>query len=102
MTRDPLPIVFQSRARLEVETIDTWWRTNRAAAPSVFLIEFERALEAIALLPKLGPPAKNARIEGVRRILLAKTRHYVYYRETTDTIQVLAVWHTSRGQGPGL
>src|SRR5690242_3508396 len=102
MTREPLAIVFQRRASLEVETIDMWWRTNRAAAADLFLTELERILQAVALLPELGAPARDTRIEGVRRILLAKTRHYVYYRHSIDTIQVLAVWHTSRGQGPGL
>lgn len=102
MTREPLPIVFEHRASLEVETIDTWWQTNRTATPDLFLMELERMLQAIALLPELGAPARNTRVEGVRRILLAKTRHYVYYRKAIDTIQVLAVWHTSRGKGPGL
>ena len=102
MTGELLPIVFEHRASLEIETIDTWWRTNRTTTPDLFLMELERILQAIALLPELGVPARSARIEGGRRILLAKTRHYVYYRRTSDAIQVLAVWHTSRGKGPGL
>jgi plasmid stabilization system protein ParE len=102
MTREPLPIVFQLRASLEVETIDAWWRTNRTSAPELFLVELERVLEAVALLPELGTPAKSTRLVGVRRILLPKTRHYVYYRRTADSVQILALWHASRGQGPGL
>lgn len=102
MTQESLPIVFERRASLEAETIDAWWRTNRASAPDLFLAELERALQAVALLPELGELAKNSRIEGVRRVLLAKTQHYVYYRMTIDAIHVLAVWHTSRGQGRGL
>ena len=95
-------LVFQRRASLEVETIDAWWQTNRTSAPELFLVELERVLDAVALLPELGVPAKNTRLDGVRRILLAKSHHYVYYRRTIDSIQILAVWHTSRGQGPGL
>lgn len=102
MTLAPLTIVFVRRASLEVETIDTWWRTNRTSAPELFVNELEQVLQAVALLPDLGAPAKSKRLEGVRRILLAKTRHYIYYRRTVDAIQILAVWHTSRGQGPGL
>lgn len=102
MTREPLPVVFQRRASLEVETIDAWWRTNRTSASELFLNELEGVLQAVALLPKLGAPARSPRIEGVRRVLLARTRHYVYYREAIDTIQILAVWHASRGQDPGL
>jgi plasmid stabilization system protein ParE len=102
MTPEPLPIVFQRRASLEAETINAWWRTNRSSAPDLFVVELERVLQAVALLPELGAPARNTRLDGVRRILLAKTRHCVYYRRTTDTIQVLAIWHTSRRRGPGL
>ena len=102
MTREPLPVAFQHRASLEVATIDAWWRANRSSAQDLFLTELERTLEAVALLPSLGAPAKSKRIEGVRRILLAKTRHYVYYRPTVNAIEILALWHTSRGRGPGL
>lgn len=102
MTREPLAIVFERRANLEIETIDAWWRTNRPSAPDLFMEELERVLDALAILPDLGASATDARIEGVRRVLLAKTRHHVYYRRADDTIQVLAVRHTSRGQGPGL
>ena len=102
MTREPLPIVFEPRAKLEVETIDAWWRTNRESAPDLFLEELERALAAVALLPAIGAPARNRRIEGVRRILLRKSRHYIYYRCITDTIEILAVWHTSRGEQVGI
>jgi plasmid stabilization system protein ParE len=102
MNREPLPIVFEHRASLEIEAADAWWRTNRTAAPDLFLTEFERILQAVSLLPELGAPARSARIAGVRRILLARTRHYIYYRPTNDVIQVLALWHTSRGQPPRL
>lgn len=102
MTRDPLRVVLQRRAGLEIATIDAWWRTNRSSSPDGFLSELEAVLQALALLPNLGPPARSTRIEGARRVLLAKTQHYVYYREVGDTIQVLAVWHTSRGTSPGL
>jgi plasmid stabilization system protein ParE len=102
MKRDPLPLVFQRRASVELEAIDAWWRTNRTAVPELFLDELERVLAAVALLPDLGTRARDTRLVGVRRILLSKSRHHVYYRHVHDEIQVLAIWHTSRGQGPGL
>jgi plasmid stabilization system protein ParE len=101
MNREPLPVDLQRRASLEIETIDHWWRTNRASAPDLFLDELERVLQAVALLPGLGAPARNARLQGVHRVLLAKTQHYVYYREADDAI-LFAIWHTSRGRDPGV
>ena len=62
MNREPLPVVLQRRASLELETIDQCWRTNRTLAPDLFLDELERVLQAVALLPGLGPPAKNVRL----------------------------------------
>ena len=98
----PLRIVFQRRASQDVERIDAWCQANQTSAPDLFLRELERVLDAIALLPHLGALAKHSRLEGVRRIVLAKSRHHVYYRQTVDAIQVLAVWHASRGQPPSL
>jgi plasmid stabilization system protein ParE len=39
---------------------------------------------------------------GVRRLVLYKIRYYLYYRLSGDTVDVLALWHTSRGEGPAL
>lgn len=102
MTRAPLPIVFQNRASSDVEAVGAWWRVNRTSAPDMFEVELKRVLQAVALLPDLGAPARDTRLDGVRRVLLPRTRHYLYYRHTANSIQVLAVWHTSRGQAPGV
>ncbi len=42
------------------------------------------------------------RAPGVRRLLLRATRYHVYYRVRDETLEVLAVWHATRGTGPGL
>jgi plasmid stabilization system protein ParE len=39
----------------------------------------------------------------VRRVLMPRTRYHLYYRQlATREIEVVAVWHTSRGRGPAL
>ncbi len=50
----------------------------------------------------MGTLAINTRLAGVRRVTLSRVRYHVYYRLADDAIQILAVWHTSRGQGPDL
>ena len=98
----PLAVVFQRRAIREIEEVDEWWRANRPSAPDLFIIELERMLGAVALMPTLGAPARNERAQGVRRVLLRRTRYHVYYRVRGDTLEVLATWHAVRGTGPGL
>jgi plasmid stabilization system protein ParE len=98
----PLAVVFQARATREVEAIDAWWRENRPSAPDLFATELGDMIAAVALLPSLGAPARNARLVGVRRVLLRRTRYHVYYWVHADQLEVLAVWHAVRGAGPGV
>lgn len=98
----PLSIVIQRRVTREIEAVDQWWRANRSSAPDLFVTELERMLTAMALMPSLGAPASSERARGVRRVLLRATRYHVYYRVRDETLEVLALWHATRGTGPGL
>jgi len=100
--KEPLALVLQRRATREIEEIDEWWRANRPSAPDLFLVELERMLSAVVLMPTLGAPAKSKRARDVRRLLLRQTRYHVYYRVRGGALEVLAVWHAVRGIGPGL
>lgn len=102
MTSAPRRIELHRRARREIETIDAWWRTHRPLSPDAFLGDVEHAFEALLVHPGLGAQARSTRIVGVRRILLPRTHHHLYYRVAGEVIQVLAVWHASRGRPPGL
>lgn len=98
----PLRVVIQRRAVVEAEAVDAWWRVHRSDVSDLFASELDTMLAAIAAMPTLGAAAAGVRAEGVRRVLLRKTRYHVYYRVRDDVVEVLAVWHTSRGVGPGL
>jgi plasmid stabilization system protein ParE len=58
----------------------------------------------ISEYPEAGPVAEDVDLVGVRRILMAGTQHYLYYRPNyaTNRIEVLAVWSTSQGELPPL
>jgi plasmid stabilization system protein ParE len=99
---EPLAVVFQRRATREIEAIDRWWRENRSAAPDLFLHELEKMLAIVALVPTIGAPAKSERMKSIRRVLLRRTQHHVYYRVRGNALEVLAVWHTARRSGPPL
>jgi plasmid stabilization system protein ParE len=60
-----------------------------------------QALELLAQQPGIGTPCRGARVKGVRRLLLGRIRYFVYYRFNADTLEVLALWHASRGEESG-
>lgn len=95
-------LVFHPRAVDDASRIHEWWRANRKAAPSLFRDELEEILEALAQTPTLGAAALDEELRDVRRALMKRTRYHIYYRVLGDTLEVLAIWHTARGQGPGL
>ena len=81
-----------------------WWRRNRTKAPTLFRDELKRVFELIAEYPEAGPAAEDVDLADVRRILMAGTQHYLYYRPNyaASRIEVLGVWSTSRGEPPRL
>jgi len=89
-------------ADAQIRAIDSWWRTNRSAAPDLFLIELSDSFELLADAPQLGRLYRRSPVRQVRRLLLKATRYHVYYITATNEVQVLAVWHAQRGVGPPL
>jgi plasmid stabilization system protein ParE len=88
------------RAAAQITRAAAWWSRNRPAAPDAVVVELECACALLAVQPYLGALARNARLSGVRRIHLAKIHHHLYYRVRVDAVDVLALWHTSRGGKP--
>ena len=100
----PLKVDVSDLARDQILAADTWWRANRLKAPSAIRDDLERALSLIAFQPQLGALAANASLTGVRRLHLARIRYDLYYREApaSERIEVLAFWHSHRGDHPAL
>ena len=82
----------------------SWWAQNRVAAPGLFTDELLGALDMLSGTPDVGRRYRRARIPGLRRILLPRTRYHVYYVHEPESckVVVLAVWSAVRGQGPEL
>jgi plasmid stabilization system protein ParE len=80
--------------------LSLWWQQNRQSAPDAVAVELEQAFALLAINPNLGALARNAKLSGVRRIHLAKIHHHLYYRVREHTVDILALWHTSRGSAP--
>ncbi|HAK93582.1 MAG TPA: hypothetical protein DCM87_00870 [Planctomycetes bacterium] len=80
----------------------SWWRTANPAAPSLLLDEFQEAVQLISETPEVGPAFTRTTIPGVRRLLLRRVKHWVYYMYDARhaVAYVLAVWSARRGTPP--
>ena len=85
------------RADAHIEQAATWWEQNRPLAPGALDEELAEAFALLLSQPAIGAPALNARTKGVRRVHLARVHYHLYYRVHGEQIDVLALWHTSRG-----
>ena len=90
------------RAHAHIEQAATWWEKNRLLAPGALNEELAEAFSLLSAQPSIGVSALNTKTKGVRRVHLARVHYYLYYRVRGDEVQVLALWHTSRGTGPQL
>ena len=95
-----LEMRFSPHSFRQIDAADSWWIENRPANPHLFLAELQTALKQIQRFPTIFADLKDNRVPGLRRLLMSRTRYYVYWTVSNDAIEILAVWHTSRGNGP--
>lgn len=95
-----LPVKIVTRAASQIEQAARWWRKHRDRAPEAFKEELECGLTLISQEPSIGAKASNARLNGVQRVHLGRIRYYLYYRVQPKHVEVLAFWHSSRGNEP--
>ncbi len=90
------------RAEREIRQASDWWRRHRSSVAERFGEELARGFELITTQPEIAPRSRDAEMTDVRRLHLFRIRHYLYYRIREDLVEVLALWHTSRGHAPRL
>lgn len=90
------------RAQAQIDRAATWWDQNRLLAPEAFDEDLAGAFSLVGVQPGVGAPVLNARTQGVRRVHLARIHYHLYYRVRGGQVEVLALWHTSRGSAPNL
>jgi len=99
-----MTIIYSPEARACLSTINTWWRANRNKNPNLFDDEVERVTGLLENSPEIGHVYKVRGGVTIHRVLLEKTRHYLYYwiDEDDGVIVVASVWGTPLGHGPPL
>jgi plasmid stabilization system protein ParE len=95
---------FSRTADAQVETVESWWRENRPAAPDMFSRELEAAVRLLENSPLIGKAYPQAPVPEVRRLLIGGSRYHLYWEVdvTTRSVTILAVWYAGRGSGPRL
>ena len=97
-----LQLHVSRRAAREIERVVQWWVANRPAAPGAVRKELERVLALLVEQPDLGSPVPQTSSPGVRRFHIDRIHYWVYFRTRNERLEVLSVWHSSRGSGPSL
>jgi plasmid stabilization system protein ParE len=98
-----LRLVVVAAAERQIREASHWWHENRRAVRTLFRQELTRGFELITTQPGIGSRALDAELPEVRQLHLSRIHYHIYYRvQGSDTVEVLALWHTSRGSGPGL
>ena len=97
-----LELHVSRRAAAEIERIVMWWAENRPAAPGAVRKDLKAALDVLLEQPDIGSQVEEASSPDVRRFHVDRIRYWVYYRVHGRRLEVVSVWHSSRGTGPSI
>jgi plasmid stabilization system protein ParE len=97
-------VVLVNRAIQQLREIDAWWRDHRPDAATLVADEFERCLTLLESTPELGSRFQRTSVVGVRRIVMKKTKHVVYYVHDSvhALVYVIAIWGMPKDGYPPL
>ena len=77
-------VILVDAAEEQLDEIVEWWRTHREASPTLVMDEFERCVSLLESSPDAGARFHRSRVPGVRRLVMRRTKHHVYYLHTTS------------------
>jgi plasmid stabilization system protein ParE len=93
---------FTRRATREVDRAAKWWSENRPSALGAVKSDLVAAVALLCAHPALGIKVLQASSRGVRRFYLERIRYWIYYRVRDERLEIVSVWHASRGRPPAV
>ena len=87
-------VVLVDPAEEQLHEIAEWWMSHRDASPLLVMDEFDRCVSLLESSPDAGPRFHRSRVPGVRRLVMRRTKHHVYYLhdEPNAIVYIIAVW----------
>lgn len=82
-----LPVVFRPEAEADVTTARAWYENQQSGLGDEFTDALAKHISLIGNTPKMFAIALN----GVRRVKLQRFPYVVYYRDHSDSVEVIAV-----------
>lgn len=97
-------VVVTAEAEEHLRVIAAWWLENRPASPALVAAEFARCVSLLEVAPDAGPQFRRTHVAGVRRVVMSKTKHLVYYihDRKNEIVYVIAVWGAPKEGAPVL
>jgi plasmid stabilization system protein ParE len=87
-----LPVVLRPAARAEFDEAFDWYEQQRAGLGVAFAEAVQAVLDRLATMPE----ALNVVFQDVRRAVVKRLPHSVFYRVEPDQVTVLAIFHNKR------
>jgi plasmid stabilization system protein ParE len=99
-----MKVRFTPEAEEQADEIDTWWRRHRRDARDLFANELASMKALLVSMPKFGSVYTILDGQPVRKVLMPKTKHHLYYTANSGDgiIIVHAVWGAPKEGGPRL
>ena len=97
-------VVVVDEAERQLREIVAWWIEHRLAAPMLALDEFEATAALLRSSPDVGREFRRTSVPGVRRLLLPRSRHYLYYVHDAAhaVVYIIAIWGAPKDGDPVL
>lgn len=97
-------VVIVDSAEEQLCEIKEWWGRHRPAAPTLVADELARCVRLLESAPDVGTRFHRAAIPGVRRLVMRKTRHLVYYLHDArhSIVYIIAIWGAPKAGHPVL
>lgn len=97
-----MKLKYAPQARDDIRKEKAWWKKHRDKAPLLLREELKRAFALLKAQPFIGERALDEGAEGLRRFYLKGTHYFIHYEVHEDDVEILRLWHASRGEQPEL
>ena len=87
-----LSVIFQRAAKLEFLEASMWYESKRLGLGAEFIEEIERCISRAAEFPSLYKVVHN----DLRCVIANRFPYAIYFRQESQHIVILAVFHSSR------